>query len=361
MKDLGLPLVGNAFDLPKSHTWLKFTEWAEEYGPIYQVTAFGTTMVIISQESIANELLSLRGAIYSDRPSLIMAGLITDHGFLGSMVWGDYWRRARRYVQMMLSTNNVQLSVPKQTIEARQMVVDLTKTPSKYGYWLERAGVMISLKQVYGVTEERGPTEERHVHEICSYMEEFDRLAAVGHYLVDFIPALIHLPTWLAPFKREAAKLVKKHWDYLSPLVQQSRDRNSDSQPQNPESFVARYLKSPEDWSLSEREIVWILSSIFGGASGTSATAMQSIILNTCLFPEWQTRMNDEIESVVGPDRLPTYEDLPNLPTVRAVIKESMRWRPVLSGGACHPLSPSPLSAFSNSQDTRRRLPPCRH
>lgn len=330
---VGLPLAGNAFDIPKSHAWFKFKDWSDEYGPIYQVKAFGTTMVIISKESIANDLLSLRGALYSDRPSLIMPRLITDDGFLGAIGWTDYWRRARRFAQSMLSTTIVQESVPKQTTEARQMVIDLAKSPSKYAYWLERAGVMTSVKQIYGLSEERGHAEEHHVHEIVSYMEHIDRVAVPGMYLVEFIPALMYLPSWLAPFKREASALAKRHWNYLAPLLQQQTKRYESDRPESPESFSRRYLKTKNDWGLTDREVVWALSSIYGGASGTSATAMQSIILNTVLFPEWQQRIQDEIEEVVGDQRLPDFGDFSSLPTVRAVIKESMRWRPVLSGG----------------------------
>ncbi|KIX00283.1 uncharacterized protein Z518_10422 [Rhinocladiella mackenziei CBS 650.93] len=318
----GWPLVGNAFDIPKSHAWFKFKEWVDEYGPIYQVKAFGTTLVIISRESIANELLGLRGAIYSDRPALIMPRLITDNGFLGAIGWTDYWRRARRFAQSMLSTGIIQQSIPKQTTKARQMVIDLAKNPSKYAYWFEWAGVMASIKQIYGPTEERGPAEER--------------LAAPGMYVVEFIPSLLYLPTWLALFKREARALVKRHWNYLAPLMQQQSEKYKNQVTESPESFARRYLKTKEDWGLTDREIVWVLSSIYGGVSRTSATAMQSIILNTCLFPEWQQRVQEEIDEVVGDQRLPDFNDFGSLPSVRAVIKESMRWRPVLSGGFPH-------------------------
>ncbi|KAK5730067.1 hypothetical protein LTR15_000001 [Elasticomyces elasticus] len=332
----GWPIVGNAFDIPKSHAWLQFKKWADEYGPIYQVKAFGTTLVVISKESFANDLLSKRGAIYSDRPQLIMVGLVSDHGFLGAAGWNDYWKKGRRFAQSMLSTDAIQQSLPTQTTEARQMVVDLAREPARYAYWFERAGVMTSVKQIYGITVERGPEEEQHVHEITSYMDEIDRVAAPGVYVVEFLPWLVHLPSWLAPFKREAAALVKRHWDYMSLLVQQQSQMLARQTVEVPESFARRYFKSKEDWGLTHREAVWVLSSIYGGAAGTSATAMQTIMLNLCLFPEWQQKVQAELDEVIGGQRLPTYSDSSSLPILRAVIKESMRWRPVLSGGFPH-------------------------
>ena len=50
--------------------WLKFKEWADIHGPIYQTSAGGQTFVIISDEKIAEELLVKRGHIYSGRPQI---------------------------------------------------------------------------------------------------------------------------------------------------------------------------------------------------------------------------------------------------------------------------------------------------
>jgi hypothetical protein len=39
-------------------------------------------------------------------------------------------------------------------------------------------------------------------------------------------------------------------------------------------------------------------------------------------FPEVQKKAQDEIDAVIGHDRPPTWEDLPNLPYMHAVIEE---------------------------------------
>ena len=46
-------------------------------------------------------------------------------------------------------------------------------------------------------------------------------------------------------------------------------------------------------------------------------------------FPEVQRRAHAEIDAVVGCDRLPTFADAPRLPYVQAIIRETLRWRPV--------------------------------
>jgi cytochrome P450 len=47
-------------------------------------------------------------------------------------------------------------------------------------------------------------------------------------------------------------------------------------------------------------------------------------------FPETQRRAQAELDSVVGRSRIPTFSDLPSLPYLRAMVKEVLRWRPVL-------------------------------
>jgi len=44
------------------------------------------------------------------------------------------------------------------------------------------------------------------------------------------------------------------------------------------------------------------------------------------LYPEVQKKAQAEIDAVVGPNRLPNFEDRPSLPYINAVVKESMRW-----------------------------------
>lgn len=50
-----------------------------------------------------------------------------------------------------------------------------------------------------------------------------------------------------------------------------------------------------------------------------------SFILAMLVYPEAQRKAQQEIDSVVGFDRLPDFTDKENLPYVTAVIKEVLR------------------------------------
>jgi len=47
------------------------------------------------------------------------------------------------------------------------------------------------------------------------------------------------------------------------------------------------------------------------------------------LHPEAQTKAQNEIDYVVGLERLPTMEDRPKLDYIERLIQEILRWRPI--------------------------------
>ena len=53
-------------------------------------------------------------------------------------------------------------------------------------------------------------------------------------------------------------------------------------------------------------------------------------------YPETQKRAQEELDSVVGRTRIPTFLDFQDLPYIRAMVKEALRWRPVDPLGLPH-------------------------
>lgn len=52
-------------------------------------------------------------------------------------------------------------------------------------------------------------------------------------------------------------------------------------------------------------------------------------MLAMVLYPDVQAHAQAELDSVVGPSKLPDFEDRPSLPYVEAVLTEALRWMPV--------------------------------
>ena len=54
------------------------------------------------------------------------------------------------------------------------------------------------------------------------------------------------------------------------------------------------------------------------------------------VYPETQARAHAKLDAVVGRARLPAFADYPHLPYIRAVVKEVLRWRPIVPLGMPH-------------------------
>lgn len=66
--------------------------------------------------------------------------------------------------------------------------------------------------------------------------------------------------------------------------------------------------------------------------------SVQVFFIAMALHPEIQSRAQKEIDTIIGSERLPTITDRHALPYVDALVKEVMRWHPIL-----------PLSAWSGA------------
>lgn len=65
---------------------------------------------------------------------------------------------------------------------------------------------------------------------------------------------------------------------------------------------------------------------------------IQAFFLVLASFPEVQEKARTELDAVVGPHRLPDFNDRDALPYVCAVIKECMRWHAIAPLGIPHRL-----------------------
>lgn len=54
------------------------------------------------------------------------------------------------------------------------------------------------------------------------------------------------------------------------------------------------------------------------------------------LFPDVQKKAQAELDRVVGQARLPEFDDIDDVPYIRAIAMETMRWMPVTPFGVAH-------------------------
>ncbi|KAK5991543.1 Cytochrome P450 monooxygenase virE [Cladobotryum mycophilum] len=331
----GWLLVGNLPDIPPFHSWLKFKEWGDRYGPLFRLNIAGREHYVVSSEKVANDLLRERGSIYSSREQLPAAAVLLSGNLRPLLLpYNDVWRKGRRLMHLLTMPSATTKYQPTQALESVRLINDLVQTPENYEKLFQRYSSSLIFRLAFGkvIASENDQFRLR----ILDIVHNVERVASPGTYLVDTFPWLMHLPDFMAPFKRELKALHENERGLFRELLDGVRQQMDEGTA--PDCWERTFLEHQEEYKLTADEGAYVIGTLFEAGSTTTAAAMMCWLHAVVEHPEWFKRVQDEVDSVVGSDRLPEFEDLASLPTVRATVKETMRWRPVTAGGFPHQL-----------------------
>ncbi|KAJ7222947.1 cytochrome P450 [Mycena rebaudengoi] len=224
---------------------------------------------------------------------------------------------------------------PIQNLESKQLMAELLHTPLKFREHLERYAISVAVVLTYG----------RRVHDIykdevvCLNRQTNDFLTSInipGKYLVESLPALLYLPNFLTPWRTAALKQRVRDIEYLTRLVEEVKAKVETGRAQP--SFCRQLLEDREKNEMNDLEIAYTCATPFGAGGETTSGSLSSFMLACAAFgPSFIPKAQQELDAVVGKDRMPTYEDYEALPYIQAVVSETLRWRPVaVLGGTPH-------------------------
>lgn len=334
---LGKPLIGNLLEIPPQHSWLKFKEYVDAYGPIVRLNLAGQDHVILGTEKVANDLLRERGNYYSDRQQApASAKLLTAGRLVLLLPYGEHWRKTRRFAHHVSMSSVAPTYAPEQHLEGIRLLRDIIRSPQDYEVLFERFSVGVAMRIIYGRRLESGHDYE--ARSILSIVHELERVASPGAYLVNLFPWMMWIPERLAPWKRYLRKKQRRDEAFFDTMVEETIETIAGGK--GTQSWVRRWLESKDEWGglrTAKRPIC--LGVSFEAAGGTTAAAMMSFVLAMTRHPHCFIKLQEELDSIVGPARLPTLDDMPRLPTVRAFVKETLRYYPVAAGGVPHVLT----------------------
>jgi len=97
---------------------------------------------------------------------------------------------------------------------------------------------------------------------------------------------------------------------------------------ENLQEVENRNLSGP-DRDKAEETIAGALGSLYSAGAETTSSSIMTFLVAMLLYPDVLKRAQNELDFVIGRDRLPTFEDRLRLPFIDAVYKEVSRWRPV--------------------------------
>ncbi|KAI8628042.1 cytochrome P450 oxidoreductase OrdA-like protein [Xylariaceae sp. FL1651] len=334
----GLPLVGNVADLPSGRIpeWEHWLRHRDLYGPISSVTALGTTIIILHSQELALALLEKRSSIYSSRTRLVFGGEMVGWGnTLPLQQYGKRFRAMRKAIHTMIGTQSaISAYFPLQETEVHRFLFRVLKHPDGLLAHIRTEAGAIILTMTYGYTI--NPHKPDPLVQLAdTTLEQFSASTVAGRWLVDVIPALRYIPDWMpgAGFKRTAKNWRAKLIEITETPIRFTEKLMAEGNCRK--SYVTDFYKDTgENLSLEQNYILkWTAISLYGGGADTT------FFLAMTLYPEVQRKAQEEIDSVTGSFRLPTFSDREKLPYVEAIVTETWRWHPVAPMGVAHAAS----------------------
>ncbi|KAL4079442.1 cytochrome P450 [Scleroderma citrinum] len=325
-----LPLVGNLFDIPRIKPWLTYAQWGEKYGDITRIQVLGQHIILLNSIRAAIEMFDKKGAKYSDRPVLPMAGdLLGCKDGLPMLTYGDRLREIRRHFHCVIGTHTaMEAYYDIKAVEIHKFLKRILADPEQLVVHIRMTVGAIVLRISYGYQVEE--TNDYIVDLSERVASIFSKATAPGAFLVDSIPILKYVPEWVpgAGFKRKAREwrvVIDEQLDRPYQFVKNQMEAGI-----APKSYISALL---DNRSLNEEQlqaIKWSAASFYGAGSDTTVSAIHSMFLAMTLFPEVQKKAQAEIDAIIGLDRLPTLSDRQSLPYIEALVKEIHRWHVVL-------------------------------
>ncbi|KAL5732081.1 hypothetical protein ACHQM5_004738 [Ranunculus cassubicifolius] len=327
---LALPLIGHLHllgNLPHQN----LQKLSKKYGPIMSIKLSFTPAIVISSPEYAELFLKTHDAVFASRPHLQISQYLSyNHKNLVYAEYGQFWRNIRKLCTIeLLSASKIDSFKPMRREEVTEFVVSVKKIADSASEMNVTAKIesliegmtyrmLFGSKNKYdfktGLQEAISLLGHFNIADYISWLEPFDlqgmirRIKAISKVLDANLEEIID------EHARDAQKLQGKHRDFVDMMLS-LMDSNK---------YNTRELQLDRDY------IKAIMLDMIGASIDTTSTTVEWTIAEALKNPRVMKLIQEELENVVGLDRMVEETDLPKLDYLNMVINESMRLHPVL-------------------------------
>ncbi|KAF8553251.1 cytochrome P450 [Imleria badia] len=317
--------------IPTANISSTFIDWAKEYGPVITLRQGSQIVIIIAEVDAATEIMEKEGSALTDRPPMIAVNeLLSGCKRITLIGSGERFHQLRKAIHTHFQAKAVETYKDTQFEQARTFILDILDDPKDHQKHTHRYSTSIILHITYGKS---GPTSTNDpdfvgVKQAVAHFIEGMR---PGAYLVDRFPWLKYVPGYGRRLRRYYESDLKFYRGQLN-WVERAMLWNDDAGP----SFSRTLSENVDEHQLSINEMSFLARTVFGAGSGTTADAIIAMIMAAACFPDAQARVQEELDTVVGMVRLPSWNNWDALPQLHAFISEALHWRPVTPLGFAH-------------------------
>ncbi|KAF3834880.1 hypothetical protein F7725_027438 [Dissostichus mawsoni] len=371
----GLPIVGNMFSVDYQRTHESMTELAGTYGDVYSLRMGQSWMVVLNRFEVLKEALVTQGDSLSDRPDLpLFVDISSGLGIVFSN--GNTWKQQRRFALSTLKyfgfgKKSLEPIILDEFSYCAKDIKSYNGKPFNPHLLMNNVVSNIICSLVFGHRFEYGDKKFTKLMEwfdkgleiegsIWTQVQHFKTIdnmvmlccttllimiQAIGFNIKYFCEMPCHVTVlicstlqlynsfpWLMRRLPGPHQTVQHIWNDVKDFIRvEIKKHKQNWDPSDPRDYIDCFLneiqtgKGQADNTFDEENLVGSAWDLFLAGSETTSTTLRWGFLFMAKYPEMQTKVQAEIDRVIGQSRQPSMEDRANLPYTDAVIHEIQR------------------------------------
>ncbi|KAK4492124.1 hypothetical protein RD792_002921 [Penstemon davidsonii] len=332
-----LPIFGSWFQIGNNLDHHILTHYAKRFGDVILLKMGQLNVVAVSSKELAKEVLLTQGVEFGSRSRNIVFDVFTGKG--QDMIfteYGDHWRKMRRIVTVPFFTNKVvQQYRGAWEAEAAKVVEDVRGNPeaSTNGIVLRTRLQLMVYNNIYKIMFDMTFDNEDDplFVKVKETNGERSRLGQSLEYnFGDFIPFLRpFLKGYLKICKEVTRRRLNLYQDSFVALRKKLASKEG-TERNGAKCAIDHFLEAQKKGEINDDNVLYIIENMNIAAIETTVWALEWAVAELVNNPDVQTKLRDEINTILGPGIQVTEADTHKLPYLQAVIKETLRLRTIV-------------------------------
>ncbi|GMH29638.1 hypothetical protein Nepgr_031481 [Nepenthes gracilis] len=328
-------------------------ELYNKYGPIFQLKFRLHQVLVVSNWELAEECLAKNNKVFVNRPcTLAVEQLAYNSAIFALSPYGLYWGELHKIVTVnLLSNHKLEQLKYVRIFEVRAAVKTLHDKWKQTSRDVTSGGILVELKQWIGNINLNAIVRLVAGKALWDFYkgEEYDHCQIIiraffelfGAFTVsDALPILRWLD--IGGYQKNMRRTVKQLDNIIQGWLEEHRRFCSSRKVNGQQDFIDTMLdilhiqqEKPSSFELDTIIKATCLAMILGGTDTTTVTLTWalSLLLNNHHVLK---KALDELDTVVGKERLLDDSNMKNLVYLQAIIKEAMRLYPSAPLSASH-------------------------
>ncbi|KAH3693893.1 steroid 17-alpha-hydroxylase/17,20 lyase-like isoform X2 [Dreissena polymorpha] len=338
---LAIPLIGHTYKISMSNFCKQCLEWTQTYGPVLTLHLGPMKLVVVNKIDIALEVLVKKSTDFANRMVTPTVRVFTEGG--KDIAFSNYtptWKLHRKMsskaLRQLMQGPALEQRIHNAMVTVFAEMDKIVGKPFEPAEYINFAIGNILMGLCFGGSFD---FEDKEINFILKAEDEL--LENISNVPEDIYPPLQYL------IKSKAFKRVEDATQTVLAYIKKRYSAELATYKPDAQRHLADHLilarqeaKEEEDpevlASLTETHITQTLADIFFAGIDTSRLTLRFAVLHMIANPKIQQKVQQEIDRVVGPNRLPCLSDRPDLAYTEAVLHESMRLSTVAPTGVFH-------------------------